>query len=643
MAAIGIDLGTTNSVVAIHEGKETKVIVNAEGARLTPSVVGFSDDGRLVGRAARSQSVANPTRTVYSAKRLMGRRRSETAQEEKLVPYKVVGAADELVQIQIDDKKYYPPEISAMVLQDLKKSAEAYLGHPVTDAVITVPAYFNDSQRQATKEAGKIAGLDVKRIVNEPTAAALAYGMDKRKLEKIAVFDLGGGTFDISILDVGDGVFEVLATNGDTHLGGDDWDRVIVDYVADEFQKTSGIDVRKDPMGLQRLVEACEKAKCDLSNMPQTTINLPYITAGKDGAKHLSSTITRAKFESLTEHLFERMRQPVLQCLKDAGLQPSQIGEVVLVGGSTRMPRTQAICKEIFQGKEPHKGVNPDEVVAVGAAIQAAILSGEVTDIVLLDVTPLSLGVETMGGVMTPLIPRNTTIPTRKSELFSTATDSQPAVDIHVLQGERKMAQNNRTLGRFQLSGIPPAPRGVPQIEVTFNIDSNGIINVSALDKATKKEQAVEIKASSGLDKKDVERMVADAKQNEKEDEERAAAAEARNKADQLAYQGDKLIKDFGSKIGTASRDKIVQSVKAVREELSDPKATKDDIEEATSALESILHTAAAEIYKEEEAKLQPKSEPAPTMPPKPAAPAPNVGTPSGDVIDGSFKVIDEK
>jgi molecular chaperone DnaK len=647
---IGIDLGTTNSVVAVHEGRETKVIVNAEGSRLTPSVVAFADDGRLVGRAAKSQAVTNPTRTIYSIKRFMGRRHSEVGSEEKLVPYKVVGGEQELVQVDVDGKHYHPPEISAMILQDLKKSAEAYLGEPVKEAVITVPAYFNDSQRQATKEAGKIAGLDVKRIINEPTAAALAYGLDKKKNEKIAVFDLGGGTFDISVLDVGDGVFEVLATNGDTHLGGDDWDRVLVDFVADEFMRQAGMDLRKDPMALQRLTEACEKAKCDLSTMPQTTINLPYITADRSGPKHLQQTITRAKFESLCDHLFERMRQPVLSCLKDAGVKPTDIDEVVLVGGSTRMPRTQDICREIFQGKEPHKGVNPDEVVAVGAAIQAAVLAGEVGDIVLLDVTPLSLGVETLGGVMTTLIPRNTTIPTRKAEVFSTAADSQPAVDIHVLQGERRMADGNRTLGRFQLTGIPPAPRGVPQIEVTFDIDANGILNVSAKDKATGKEQKIEIKASSGLDKTDVDRMVREAAAHEAEDKTKAEQVEVRNRADQMAYQLEKFIRDNEAKVPAELRTKAEAGIKEVREILKESGDIRSKLEPAVKNLESVSHKISEEIYRAASASGGPGA--------GPAAPGGDAEAPSGDakarsgkrggkseddVIDADFKVVDDK
>jgi molecular chaperone DnaK len=642
---IGIDLGTTNSVVAIHEGKETKVIVNAEGSRLTPSVVAFTDDGRLVGRPAKGQAVQNPQRTISSIKRFMGRRHKEVGSEEKLVPYKVVGGAEELVQVDVDGKRYYPPEISAMVLQDLKKSAEAYLGEAVTEAVITVPAYFNDSQRQATKDAGTIAGLDVKRILNEPTAAALAYGLDKKKNEKIAIFDLGGGTFDVSILDVGDGVFEVLATSGDTHLGGDDWDRVLVDHVADEFKKSAGVDVRHDPMALQRLSEACEKAKCDLSTMPQTTLNLPYVTAVNGVPKHLTQTITRAKFESLCEPLFEKLRGPVVAAMKDAGLKSSDIDEVVLVGGSTRMPKCQDICKEIFQGKEPHKGVNPDEVVAIGAAIQAAVLSGDVQDIVLLDVTPLSLGVETAGGIMTVMIPRNTTIPTRKAETFSTYSDSQPGVDIHVLQGERKMATDNRTLGKFHLTGIPPAPRGVPQIDVTFDIDANGILNVSAKDKATNKEQKIEIKASSGLDKSEVERMVRDAATHETEDKEKAAIVEARNKADQLCYQTEKFIKDNEAKVSPDLKTKADAAIKELRELLKETGDIKSKLDSAVSGLESVSHKIAEEVYKQ-------TAEAPGTAGPESAAGVAgteeNVGAKKndksgeGEVIDADFKVVDE-
>ena len=644
---IGIDLGTTNSVVAVHEGRETKVIVNSEGARLTPSVVAFTNDGLLVGRAAKSQAVTNPTRTIYSIKRFMGRRHHEVASEEKLVPYKIVGGPDDLVQVEIDGKRYHPPEISARILQDLKKSAETYLGQKVTEAVITVPAYFNDAQRQATKEAGKIAGLDVKRILNEPTAAALAYGLDKKKNEKIAVFDLGGGTFDISVLDVGEGVFEVLATNGDTHLGGDDWDRVIVDYVADEFKKQAGLDLRKDPMALQRVTEACERAKIDLSSLPQTTINLPYITADQSGPKHLQQTLTRAKFESLCDPLFERLRAPVLSCLKDAAATPEDINEVVLVGGSTRMPRVLEICKELFKGKEPHQGVNPDEVVAIGAAIQGAVLTGDVQNVVLLDVTPLSLGVETLGGVMTALIPRNTTIPARKAETFSTADDNQPAVDIHVLQGERKLAADNRTLGRFQLTGIAPAPRGMPQVEVAFDIDANGILNVSAKDKATNKEQKIEIRASSGLNKEEVERMVRDASAHAEEDKSRAELIDARNKTDQLSYQLEKFIKDNDAKVPPPLKERATAAITEARDAVKNAK-DKSAFDSTAAKLEALSHELSEELYKAAQpADAEHAGAPGPqgssrtgrassTRPGDPAsAPSPE------DVIDADFKEVD--
>ena len=594
---IGIDLGTTNSCVSVMEGGEPKVIANAEGFRTTPSVVAFAKNGeRLVGLVARRQAVTNPTNTIYSIKRFMGRRYDEVGGEIKLVPYQVAKGPNGDVRVKAGGQEFSPPEISAVILQKMKQTAEDYLGEKVTEAVVTVPAYFNDSQRQATKDAGRIAGLDVKRIVNEPTAAALAYGLDKKKDEKVAVFDLGGGTFDISILEIGDGVFQVKSTNGDTHLGGDDFDQMVIDWLADEFKKQEGIDLRKDPMALQRLKEAAEKAKCELSGTLSTDVNLPFITADQNGPKHLNISLTRAKLEQIVADLIERCRGPVVQALKDAGLSPSQIDEVVLVGGSTRMPRVQELVKEIF-GKEPHRGVNPDEVVAVGAAIQGAVLAGDVKDVVLLDVTPLSLGIETLGGVMTPLITRNTTIPTRKSETFSTASDMQPSVEVHVLQGERPMAGGNKSLGRFHLDGIRPAPRGTPKIEVTFDIDANGILHVSARDQDTGKEQSIRIEASSGLKEDEIKRMVDDATSHAEEDQNRKALVEARNAADAKAYEVEKGIHDHGAKLDEATKTSLQDKIKATREAAkSDDKRT---IESATDELARAWMQAAQTLYQQ--------------------------------------------
>ncbi len=594
---IGIDLGTTNSCVAVMEGGEPVVIPNSEGSRTTPSVVAFSKTGeRLVGQVAKRQAITNPQNTIYSIKRFMGRRHGEVSKEIEAVPYKVIKGANDVAKVKIQDKEYSPQEISAMILQKMKQTAEDYLGQKVTAAVITVPAYFNDAQRQATKEAGEIAGLEVKRIINEPTAASLAYGLDKKKDEKIAVFDLGGGTFDISILEIGDGVFEVKATNGDTHLGGDDFDKRVMDWIVAEFKKQEGVDLSKDPMALQRLKEAAEKAKCELSTVTQTEINLPFITATDSGPKHLNLNLTRAKFEQLCDDLFLRTLEPCRIAMKDAGLSASQIDEAVLVGGATRMPKVQQIVRELF-GKEPNKGVNPDEVVAVGAAIQGGVLAGDVKDVLLLDVTPLSLGIETLGGIMTKLIEKNTTIPTQKSEIFSTAADSQTSVEIHVLQGEREMARDNRTLGRFILDGIPPAPRGIPQIEVTFDIDANGILHVSAKDKATGKEQKIRIEASTGLSKDEIEKMVHDAKAHAADDKKKREIVDAKNHADQLAYQTEKNIKDLGDKLNASEKSKLEAAVGRVKEAIKTENV--NEIKSATEALSQVWNEMATKMYQQ--------------------------------------------
>jgi molecular chaperone DnaK len=593
---IGIDLGTTNSVVSVMEGATPKVLINQQGSRLTPSVVAFTDKGeRLVGQPARHQQITNPKNTVYSIKRFMGRRHSEVPHEEKIVPYEIVGDPEELVKVRVKDKDYTPPEISAMILQELKRTAEDYLGEQIEKAVITVPAYFNDAQRQATKDAGEIAGLKVERIINEPTAAALAYGLDRKSNEKVAVFDFGGGTFDISILDIGDNVFEVLSTHGDTHLGGDDLDEELINYLADEFKRTEGIDLRQDAMALQRLKEAAEKAKCELSTAMEANINLPFITATSAGPKHLTMTVSRAKFESLVEGVLNRLIEPSKKALSDAKLSAGDVDEIIMVGGSTRIPKVREIAKEIF-GKDPNLSVNPDEAVAMGAAIQGGILAGEVEEqMVLLDVTPLSLGVETLGGVMTTLIPRNTTIPAEKKETFSTAADNQTEVTIHVLQGEREFASDNRTLGRFNLTGIPPAPRGVPQIEVSFNIDANGILNVSAKDMATGKEQGIEIKSSSGLDESEIEKMRQDAEAHAEEDKKRRELVDLKNQADALAFSMEKNLSEQGEKISAEDRSNIESAISSLREstKTDDAQAIKRNMEN----LEQASHKVAEAMY----------------------------------------------
>jgi molecular chaperone DnaK len=632
---IGIDLGTTNSVVAVMEGGDPVVIPNAEGGRTTPSVVAFTKDGdRLVGQVAKRQAVTNPTNTVFSIKRFMGRRMNEVEHEQNLVPYKVLAGKSDLASVEIQGKTFTPPEISAMVLQKMRQTAEDYLGHSVEKAVVTVPAYFNDSQRQATKDAGKIAGLEVLRIINEPTAASLAYGLERKEEEKIAVFDLGGGTYDISILELAEGVFEVKSTNGDTHLGGDDLDQRLIEWLAAEFKKDQGIDLSQDPMAVQRLKEAAEKAKMELSTVAQTEINLPFITADQSGPKHLNLSLTRAKFEQLVDDLIQRLIPPMEKALADAGISKAEIDEVILVGGSTRIPKVQDVVKDFF-GKEPHKGVNPDEVVAIGAAIQGGVLAGEVKDVLLLDVTPLSLGIETLGGVTTVLISRNTTIPTKKTEVFSTAEDNQTTVEIHVLQGEREMAIGNRTIGRFQLTGIPPAPRGMPQIEVTFDIDANGILHVSAKDKATNKEQKIRIEASSGLSDSEIDKMVKDAEQHSEEDKSKREEIESRNRLDQLVWQVEKDSKEWIDRLEESQKQRLDEAVESAKSALKSGESA--DITEALENLSQAYSAAGASLY--QEAQAQAEGEAAP----EDGEAASDAGGSDEDVVEADYEIVDEK